>query len=271
MNRITIYLIILGCLATAFSACEKASPLIYDRDANIHFQLSGSLRDSIVYTFAYDVTKSSDTIFIPVRLAGYRTDQVRQYAAYVEQDSSTAVAGLHYEALAATYPMAANAGMTYLPLVIYNVAELEEKSVSLIIKLKATDDFDIEDPRLIRARVLFSARLEKPTWWNMWLGNYYSRAKHQLFLIVTEQTTLTMDGLDAPKNLYFANLLTMMMNDPFKWVNDNPSKGYVLTQRTGQDAYDFYHTDNPNRTLLLRKNQSSGRYFFIDENGLEIN
>src|SRR5690606_9561378 len=106
-------------------------------------------------------------------------------------------------------------------------------------------------------------------WWSMWLGAY-SRVKHQLFLIVTEQRSLTMDGLDAPKNLYFANLLTLMLNDPFQWVADHPEKGYVLSETGNGDTYAFYHEENPNRIIVLKRNAGSGRYFFIDEEGKEV-
>jgi hypothetical protein len=252
-------------------SCKNADFQVFDRDANVYLNLEGINRDSITYTFAYDISKSSDTIFIPVRVMGFRSPQARQFSAYVERDSSSAIAGVHYEALAASYTMPADSGHTFLPLVIYNVPELEEKSVSVIVKLRESEDFGIENPKIIRAKVVFSARLEQPIWWNMWLGGYYSRTKHQLFLIATEQTEMTMDGLDAPRNLYYVNLLTMMLNSPFNWVADNAEKGYVLKSRVSDEVYDFFHQDNPARSIELRKNQASGRYFFIDENGIEVN
>lgn len=265
-----ISLILMGLATLGSASCEKTETLRYDQPANIHFALIGDARDSITYTFAYDMTRPADTIRIPVEIAGYRTDVARLFSATVEQDSSTAVAGVHYKALDPTYPLPADAGTAHLPVIIYNTADLEEQSVSLIIKLRETDDFGIADPTLIRAKLVFSARLEQPPWWSMWL-NDYSRVKHQLFLIVTEQISLTMDGLDAPRNLYYANLLTMMLNNPFAWVENNPEKGYVLTPHASEEAYDFYHSANPDRKILLRKNKASGRYFFVDEDGAEVN
>ncbi|MNV59318.1 hypothetical protein D3C71_1517330 [compost metagenome] len=152
---------------------------------------------------------------------------------------------------------------------MHNISALESQSVSLLVKLKASDDFGVENPTLIRARIIISAQLEQPAWWTMWLDNY-SRVKHQLFLIVTEQRSLSTVGLDAPKNLYFANLLLMMLNDPFKWVKDHPEKNYVLSSNDNGQTYQFYHVDNPNRSILLRKNSASGKYYFIDESGKEV-
>lgn len=267
-----IYIILLMSL---MPACKKAAELHFDHAANIHFDLGGSDKDSIVYTFAYTPTLSQDTILLPVQLAGIQENKDRTYSAYVEADSSTAQAGVHYEALKASYTLRADTGRAYLPIVIYNVPDLESESVSLIIKLKATNELGIEIPtaddgsNLLRAKIVFSAMLEKPNWWNMWLGSYYSRTKHQLFLIVTGVTTLTTNGLDAPRNLYLVNLLTTMLNDPFKWVANNPTKGYVL-EASGDDYY-FYNTENPAKKILLRMNTAAGKYYFIDENGEEVN
>ncbi|WP_437920312.1 DUF4843 domain-containing protein [Sphingobacterium sp. LRF_L2] len=269
MKKIIIYLYIACFCALSFCGCEKASLVTYDQDANIYFDLSQSNRDSIVYTFAYDMTKALDTLLIPVRIMGNRVAKMRDFEAYVERDSSTAVADLHYKTLSSAYSLEASQGRGSLPLIIYNVPDLEEKSVSLILKLKESVDFGIDNPRLIRARIVLSARLEKPNWWDMWLTNY-SRVKHQLFMIVTEQTSLSMIGLEAPKNLYFANLLTMMLNDPFKWVANNPQKGYVLTTDDNGATYAFYHKENPARTMVLKKNEGAGRYYFIDELGKEV-
>ncbi|MEZ0451642.1 DUF4843 domain-containing protein [Sphingobacterium thalpophilum] len=250
-------------------ACKKASLTTYDRNANIYFDLTGAERDSMVYTFAYDMTKAVDTILIPVKVMGYRGQLLRHYSAFVEKDSSTARSNVHYDELKPEYPIEAEAGHAFLPLIVHNISELEKQSVSLIVKLRASDDFGVENPQLVRARIIISAQLEQPAWWTMWLDNY-SRVKHQLFLIVTEQRSLSMVGLDAPKNLYFANLLLMMLNDPFKWVKDHPEKNYVLRSSDNGQTYLFYHVDNPNRTILLRKNTASGKYYFIDENGKEV-
>ncbi|SFW84472.1 DUF4843 domain-containing protein [Chitinophaga sancti] len=267
-----IYLML---LLSILAACKKAEELHFDHAGNIHFNLGAGDKDSIVYTFAYTPTLSRDTIWLPVQLAGIQVNKDRSFSAYVETDSSTAKSGIHYEPLKSVYTLRADTGRAYLPVIIYNVADLENESVSLVIKLKGSNDLGIEIPTaddgssLLRAKIVFSAMLEQPNWWNMWLGSYYSRTKHQLFLIVTGVTQLTTVGLDAPRNLYLANLLTTMLNDPFKWVANNPAKGYVL-EASGDDYY-FYNKENPARKILLRKNAAAGKYYFIDENGEEVN
>jgi hypothetical protein len=254
---------------TLLLSCQKTPLETYSHRANVYFSLEGALRDSIVFTFAYDMNKTVDTIYIPVQIIGLRASEDRYYSAYVEQDSSTAVSALHYRPLEPQYPLPAAEGRDSLPLVIYNTPDLAEKSVSLIVKLQGTPDLGVENRQLVRARILLSARLEEPEWWNMWLGGY-SRVKHELFYLVTGQRTLTMIGMDAPRNLYFRDMLIMMLNDPFVWVRDNPEKGYLLTSTDNGATYNFYHRDNPSRTILLRRNSGTGQYTFIDENGMEV-
>ncbi|MCA5006324.1 DUF4843 domain-containing protein [Sphingobacterium bovistauri] len=263
----TVWSIILT--AIILTACQKDELTTFDHDSGIYFDLLGDDRDSIIYTFAYNMNKASDTVHIPVSISGIRESKDKSYSVYVEADSSTASEGIHYQKLSENYIVSSGNGKTTLPVIIHNTPDLEEKSVSLIIKLKETNDFHIENPRIIRTRVVFSARLEQPIWWSMWLGEY-SRTKHQLFMIATEQTTLTMDGLDAPKNLFFADMLRIMSNNPFQWVDRNPLKGYEIKTDDNGATYKFFHKENPNRTILLRKNAGSGLYHFIDELGREV-
>lgn len=262
------YAIVMGLV---FTACQKAEPLAFDHAANIYFDLPQSQKDSISYTFAYDLTKASDTINIPVTISGKRVLEARSYQAYVETDSSSALPGTHYKSLQEQYTVLPGEGKAVLPLIVYNQPDLETSSRTILVKLRASPDLGIENPSLIRARIVISARLEQPAWWSMWSGAY-SRTKHQLFLIATGITELSTNGLDAPKNLYIANLLTVMLNNPFEWVAANANKGYILepVAAGNTEAYYFYTPLNPNKKILLQKNAGSGRYFFIDENGQEV-
>ncbi len=266
------YILVLLVIFSVVS-CKKAVEQRFDHSANVYFDIYNGDKDSIVTTFAYHPNLGQDTVWLPVRLSGIRTAVARTFKARVETDSSTASPVLHYEALKASYTIPANAGIGYIPVVIYNKdPELENRSVSVIIKLTASDDFGIENPYMIRAKVVFSSKLEKPDWWDFWPLPPYSRVKHELFILVTGQTSLTRDGQDAPKNLYLVGLLTTMLNNPFKWVEKNAAKGYILEEVVPGDVnnYYFYNKGNPAKKTLLRKNPQSGKYFFIDENGNEV-
>jgi len=258
----------------SLASCKRAEEMRFDHPAGVYFDFQyDGRKDSMVTTFAYNPTKLQDTVWIPVRISGITSPNPRTFKARIEADSSSAVHELHYEPLKASYPMAANNGFAWLPFVIYNKdKELENRAVSVIIKLTASDDFNIDNPYCIRAKVVFSAKLEKPDWWDMWPLPPYSRVKHELFILVTGLTELSTDGLDAPKNLYICGLLTTMLNNPFNWVEKNTAKGYKLEEVTpgNADSYYFYNTGNPTKKTLLRKNLQNGKYYFIDENGNEV-
>lgn len=266
-----IYILIFAIICLV--SCKKAEEMRFDHSANVYFDIYNGDKDSIVRTFAYNPTRAQDTVWLPVRLSGIRTDAERKFSARVDTDSSTATPGVHYEALKAQYSILPNNGLGYIPLVIYNKdKELENRSVSILIKLTGTPDLGIENPYLIRAKVVFSSKLEKPGWWDSWPLPPYSRTKHELFILVTGQTSLTTDGLDAPKNLYYIGLLTTMLNNPFNWVTKNAAKGYVIEEVTAgnTNSYYFYNKSNPSKKTLLRKNMQNGKYYFIDENGNEV-
>jgi len=154
--------------------------------------------------------------------------------------------------------------------VIYNTDTLLTKhSVALNLHLVPTTDLGTDIPSLINARIIISNKLEKPIWWNMWLGGYYSQVKHELFLISVGVQDLSTSGLDAPKNLYYVSKLNSFLTDPFTWLNNNPDKGYVLELRPDGN-YDFYNTNTPNHRILYKKDASAGKFFFIDEDGANV-
>jgi hypothetical protein len=268
MKKLTVVAFMIVVVA---GACKKTQEIRYHSDDNVYFDFStAAQRDSIVYTFAYEPDLAKDTILLPVRISGIRIPANRSFGIQVVPGLSTAVAGTHYEAFKTSYTMPADSGVYMLPVIILNKdPQLTTTSVSLQLKLLPSADLDTAINTLIKARIVFSNKLEKPIWWNMWLGAYYSQVKHQLFLISSGATDLTTSGLDAPKNLYHVGRLNSFLNDPFNWVTLNPGKGYELTLR-GDGNYDFYSTKNPDKKILLRKNTSSGKFYFIDEAGKEV-
>lgn len=268
MKRFSIFL---AAALMLMVSCQKAKELTYNSPDNIYFDFSASPkdRDSIIYTFAYEPSKARDTIFLPVRISGIRTSGAREFKLLVAE-GSTALPGTHYEPLKEGYTIAADSGTYALPVILLNSDPmLSEKSVTLNLTLVETADFGLQITGLTTCKIVFSSKLEKPDWWNMWLGDYYSQVKHELFLIATGISEMTTSGLDAPMNLYYTGLLASMLNDPFGWVADHPDAGYVLELRSDSN-YDFYNVNNPGKKIELRKNSDSGKYFFIDENGREV-
>lgn len=265
--------VFLGLLAAVSTGCKKSELTLYNSPASVYFELTAAERDSLLYTFAYTPEKASDTVYLPVKLEGLRSDKDRDFILKVDPDSTTAVAGKHYKAIEPHYVIAANTGILYVPIVLYNTDTLlQQSAVHIKFYLEPTSSLGVSMPELSRAKLVFSSKLERPGWWSMWMGDYYSQVKHQLFIIVTGQTDLTTGsegGLDAPKNLYFVSLLTSFLSNPAKWVNDHPEKGYVL-EKVDDQTYSFFNKDNPKKIITYRYDALAGSFFFIDENGDQV-
>ncbi|WP_276481791.1 DUF4843 domain-containing protein [Paraflavitalea pollutisoli] len=256
--------------ALALIACKKTPDFTYQAaKQNVYFDLNP--KDSVVFTFAYEPTLAKDTIYLPVKLNGLRSNGARQFGITVVDSNTTAKAGLHYEAFKNWYDLPADTGLFRLPVILLNTDPLlERESVKLTLQLRPGNGIDTAMNKLIKVKILLSNKLEKPSWWGTWPLGAYSQTKHQLFMIATGVTSMTTEGLDAPRNLYLTGRLTVMLADPLAWVKNNPEKGYVATQKADGN-YDFYHPSNPAKTILVRKNNTTGRFYFVDEAGLDIN
>lgn len=257
-------------LALSAVACGRHNELIYNSPANVYFAFTDQQRDSLLYTFAFDPSKGADTLYLPVQLSGSRVNKDRTFLLKAEQDSSTALPYVHYKPFDSTYTLPANTGIVYVPLVIYNTDSLlQYRSVSLKFRLFPTSDLGTNLPELIYGKCVFSSKLERPDWWSMWMGDYFSQVKYQLFIITTGQDALSTSGLDAPKNLYFVSLLTTFLSDPYTWLARNQASGYVMAQPVNGEAY-FYNTANPDKKIRYQFDAQANQYFFIDENGQEV-
>jgi hypothetical protein len=268
MERTIILLLAAVVLATG---CRKADKVTYHANDNIYFNLEPyGLQDSVLYTFAYHPELLTDTIYIPTSISGPRVNADRYFKVTVVDTATTAKVNIHYAPLKDEYLVPANAGEVFMPLVLFNTDTLLlKRTYSLMLQMVPSGDFDADFTTLVTARIVFSNKLEKPRWWDMWLGGYYSQVKHQLFRLAATTDDLSTSGLDAPKNLYYVDKLKSLLNSPFTWVVNNADKGYVLEARPDGN-YDFYYSATPSKRILLQKDTSSGKYYFIDENGKQV-
>ncbi len=267
-----------GAIATG---CKKEPLATYEAPQgtdNIYISDTAKL----TYSFAYNPSLSSDTVWLPVRIAGERVSHERTFKISAVDSNSTAVSGVHYKPLESSYTMPADSGLIHIPIILLNTdTALAKKSVSLRLMVSGGDSFATNLPLKMRSKAItFSSRLEQPAWWMYWgqLGQY-SRIKHQLFLISSGTRDLIIPTPQAdpnyyyyiPRTLYYINNVHEFVTDPFTWVQQNPDKGYVLTKRNdGTGDYDFYNESSPGLKFWLKFFPSVNRLIFIDENGNQI-
>lgn len=266
-------------------ACKKEMVPTYHQEDSVYFYYKDgkgqdvSLNDTAMrhsyYSFAYDLAKVSDTLFLPVRVSGERVERDRFVKIGIDT-GTTALEGKHYEALADQYEIPAGEGMIMIPVILYNTdPALQNKTVSIHVKLEESSDFKLRLPQAITAQISFSSRLEQPSWWVYWQSDLgkYSRVKHQLFLIssgTVDMPNPSTDGGLIPKALYHIERYRTFLNNPIQWVAQNPDKGYVLSPREGGRDYDFYYEELPDRKFLLQYDAQVNAYIFVDENGNNI-
>lgn len=261
------------------SSCKKATELTYGSEDNIYFNLidgrTQAHLDSIVYSFALFPEKAQDTILLPLTISGNRAGTDRKFRISIVKGSTTAEEGLHYKPLEEFYTVPAGAGNARVPVIIFNEdTALANKTVRITFQLESTPDLKANLKHWDTLRVMFSNRLEKPVWWDVWFGELgpYSRVKHELFIRTSGTAELPPTASDAtttPRVLYYTRRFRSFLADPIQWVQDNPAEGYTV-EPAGTGAYNFYSITNPEKKYLLKLNPSDNRYYFTDENGNRI-
>jgi len=272
-------IIIIVFLSIVLYACKKDEPLLYEAADNVYFDFTPDIKDdkadSLVYSFAYNTEKNTDTILIPVKLAGIRQHKDRKFSVGIVDTSTTAIASLHYLPLENEYIIPADSGGFLLPLIVFSKdTALKTKSVIITLTLQSSSDLGTTFKDLKRGFIKLSNKLEKPTWWDVWIGELgaYSRVKHELFIRTSGTTVLSAsqaDYMETPKTLYFIRRFKSFLQDPFKWVADFPEEGFVITLEADGNYY-FYSNGSPENKYLMEKNASDGKYYFKDEAGNRI-
>jgi len=271
-------------LCLALLACKKNEIPRYETEKdNIRFNYlnsDGGLDSTLItFSFADKPGLASDTVWIPVSVAGKRVSQDRKFSISIVDSSTTAKVDLHYEALKPYYVLPSDSGKTRVPLILKNIdPALANSSVIIGLRVNGGEDFGASLPVNTRSkRFMFSNRLEEPSWWSKWLGNLgpYSRTAHKLYLISGGGALADLSQpnayMEIPRTLYYLENAKNFTRNPFTWLERNADKGYVLTKRSdGTEDYDFYHKDSPTIKTYVKFFPQVNGYFFINENGNQI-
>ena len=259
---------IIMAAVVGIAACQKKDVASFHGAANIYFNLDPT--DSVLYTFALHPGKASDTAWVPVRISGDRENRDRMFAVKVIDSATTAVVNKHYQPLKDQYLLPAGAGVGYMPVILFNTdTMLFKRSFTLKLEVVPTGDFNSDISERISTKVVFSNRLEKPTWWEKSPGGAYSIVKYQLFRIAATTDDVPTGTYSQPVQLYFTAKLQSLLISPDTWIMNNPDKGYVLTVRDSINK-DFYNPQAPDIKFQYKKDTSSGKYYFIDENNQQV-
>lgn len=192
MKKIYLWM---ALLSSSMVGCQENERMIYTEKASVYFS-SLTENDSISYSFASGLT-NEDVVNIPVRIIGEQVPYDRKIALSVDP-VSTATEGVQYKDLSTTLVLSAGMVEANVSVTVMN-RNLEEGDVSLVLNLETNEDFDLGYAEHLKAKLIITDQLVKPSYWNMPLSLYYgsyTKAKHRL--------CIQIQGFDFPPEMDFA-------------------------------------------------------------------
>ncbi len=185
--------LIFGMLSLlCLGACQKNERMLFEAKSAVYFSstLDG---DSLSYSFASG-EKNEDVVNIPVRIIGASTKETRSISFEIDP-ASTAQENIHYRDMPKNITLQPDSVNAYLPITVL-ADNLNNQSVSLILRLQSNDNFDLGFPEHVSFKLNITDQLVKPTYWDVPLSLYYgsySKAKHQL--------CIQIQGFDFPPEM----------------------------------------------------------------------
>lgn len=186
---------LLGCFALLWS-CDQDIDYPYQGKDRIQFQHYNG--DSTVFSFGLTPDEIlQDTLKLPVAYLGKGSESVRNYRVTVVADSTTAIEGTHYIAFNGVQPFRANELTDTLHIIIIRESLPTDyttgENLSLVLKMEATEDFDLGLEGGIYKRILLNNYMSEPKWWNGTLHGMFGfyHPKKWKFLIELDEELAT--------------------------------------------------------------------------------
>ena len=213
-------------LVSTFTACEKGELQLYDQPDMVYIYKDASnvtSQDSAVYSFALKAPSlMTDTVKIPLRIMGVAKPADRVVGVKAVADSSTAVAGEHYDFLVSE--IKANEYTGYINVLVKRTPEMKTREFRLVIEVTASKDFEpgiantttlpatqsLRGGGSTRYLIKINDYLVKPGNWDTQLTTYfgsYSQVKYKFVIDVTGRNTFVLssapDAVSISQLLYF--------------------------------------------------------------------
>lgn len=243
VNKITG---LLALLLFFLTACEK-DIASYNNDPRVYFfERNTDLTQSRITFKSFSFLKlpaevTQDTFLIRVKIMGETAPYDRIVRGQAIADSSTAIAGQHYDFIDGIIPADSITG--YLPVVLYRTADIADSAVTLNLRIAPTKDFKTGVTEDNFFTLTWSDNVIKPSNWDGFisLSTYfgtYSAVKYRFIISVTgiEQFPLQQSGRVPPKDGEFTAAamtdIKARLKDALKAYND--SNDPDLTDESGQ-------------------------------------
>jgi hypothetical protein len=189
------------------SACKKEKTEVFNGKPGISFYyvVSGSA-DSTNYSFANQIKqKSTDTIFIRMRVMGTSVDRPREIEVKALK-STTAKEGVHFKLPKIILP-ADSLTVTY-PIILINTEDLKTTTYHLEVAVKENSEFiqgvvgqaNVSTRNIPSYIINFNNQLIQPDYWK-YIANYfgvYSNVKYRFMIDVCGFSDFKPDSIGGP-------------------------------------------------------------------------
>lgn len=226
MKKLLLYtLVLLG------ASCTKDAGLTYAGKDRVYFVYNYKYLNQtieftkIVYSFGMlPEGKMIDTAKIAVRLLGQPADHDRQYSVSVVADSSTAQAGVHYEAIQPLQTFKAGLFADTLRIVVLrdklSSSHITEENRRIRLQINDSKDFD---KGVVKGSVMnldINNYLSEPRWWKNYANSglaYYHPEKWKV--LMSFHDTFKKTDVDYPMDVnqispYITALRNYLANTP---------------------------------------------------------
>lgn len=146
----------------ALTSCTKNDRQFFETKQMAYF--ANATEDSYSYNLSL-LSQKEDTAeyTFPIMLLGQQSETVLKYKVEVVTDSTTAVVGVHYNALPEYFEFPANSSVANMPITFINTDEsLAETPVSLYLRIVDSEDIDAAYSDRIEYKILTSMFLREP-------------------------------------------------------------------------------------------------------------
>ena len=196
------YIFILTILFSVFYSCSEDKLDTYDAERYVYF--SNTSTDSIVESFFFYPGANSREVKIEIGYAGKEITGNCKYRIEVDQDLTTAAANDY--SFSNDQVWEAGKDKDTLVLTLNKTPNLDNKRVRLVLKIVASDDFNVGPLANTRLIVNFTSMAITPTWWDerissSYLGRY-TETKYAEFIKATGISS--MENMSASDKRYYS-------------------------------------------------------------------
>lgn len=217
--------------------------MTYSGLASIYFQdvarVERPLPDSTLLSFSF--TSKYDSIQpILIAVTGMPIAEDRTYALAI-LDSSTAVAGIHYDALPQQFTIKKNAVNDTLRIHWRRTPDMKEKAVSLVLALQDNENFVVNmKEQLLNAttgqtksytkyRITTHDMITKPSYWLEGMSGTFSSKKFLLMVDILGVSSEYLMNLAIPSEWAAFSQMTQ------RYLNEQRAAGTIIYEADGTD------------------------------------